>query len=183
MAVWRMEDDCMASRPRYRVEYVGPNPFRVVTALKEVFKQVLGADTKDIFERDFRWDITSDPRGFYTRYVVAIGRDANTQLLFEVSMQGFQPADPNKDGKIVMNIGGRAITEWDIDSPFKRTALYSGVKKMGGLVEVGGLLWIYHKLFYGDVRRGHMRWCSEKCEEIWIRLRRVLNLPVPEKTL
>ncbi len=183
MAVWRMEDDCLASRPRYRVEYAGKNPFIVVEVIKEVLKDVIEVETKDVFERDFRWDITSDPRAFYTRWVVVTSKDANTRLIYEVTMQGFQPADPTKDGRVVILIGGRTITEWELDSPFKKSAFYSGVRKMGGLVEVGGLLWVYHKLFYSNVRRGYIMKCAEKCEDLWIKLRSILQIPVPQKSL
>lgn len=183
MAQWRLEDDCFAPRRQLRVEYVGPNPFRVVSGMKGMLRKIMEVETKDVWERDFRWDVTDDPRMFYTRYNVDKSRDANTSIFIEVTMQGLQPVDPNKDGRLIILIGGKVRTRFDLDSPLKRLPLYSGSTKLGGFAEVGGWLWLYHRLFYNDFRRQQIEWCQEKLEIIWREMRAILKIPVPEMTV
>ena len=183
MAMWRMEDDCLAPEAKTRIDYVGPEPFRIVSEMKETLRQTLGKETKDVWERDFRWDITDDPRMFYTRYMVSERPDANSMILWEVTVQGFQPADPAKNGKVVILVGGVVMTDWDLDSAFKKTPLYNGKIKIFGRYEMGGLLWVYHRLFYNDVRRVLIHKCAEKCEELVLAMRRTLKIPEPEKAM
>lgn len=183
MAVWKMEDDCLAPEIKFRIDYVGPEPFKVVADMKETLRQVLGKETKDIWERDFRWDLTGDPRGFYTRYMVSEGWDANTMILWELTLQGWQPADPNKSGRMMILVGGVVTTRWDLNSGFKKTPLYNGKIKIFGRYEMGGLLWVYHRLFYNEVRRSALHKCQEKCEELIVRMRQILKIPEPEKAM
>lgn len=183
MAVWKIEDDCLAPEAKYRIDYVGPQPFKVVTELKETLRQTLAKETKDVWERDFRWDVTGDPRTFYTRYMVSEGWDDNTRILWELTLQGFQPIDPTKDGKIIIFVGGVVTTEWKLDSSFKKTPMYNGKIKIFGKYEMGGLLWVYHRLFYNEVRRMAIHKCAEKCEELVVGIRNILKIPEPEKTM
>ncbi len=183
MAVWKIEDDCLAPENKLRVDYVGPNPFRVANSMKGLLRKVMEVETKDVWERDFRWDVTSDPRGFYNRWYVLKSRDAYTKVFLEVTLQGFQPADPNKDGKMVVLIGGRVKTEFKLDTAFKRSPIYSGRTKLGGLAEIGGLLWFWNRIFYGDVRRFQIRWCTGKVQQLWMEIRALLKIPVPERMI
>lgn len=183
MAVWKMEDDCLTPEARYRIDYIGPEPFKIVSEMKETLRQTLGKETKDVWERDFRWDITGDPRAFYMRWMVSEKSDANTMILWEVTVQGLQPADSTKNGKAVIFIGGVVMTNWELNSAFKKTPLYNGKIKIFGKYEMGGLLWVYHRLFYNDVRRVSIHKCAEKCEELFLMMRRTLKIPEPEKAM
>lgn len=183
MATWKIEDDCLAPGNKYRVDYIGPNPFRVANAIKGILRRVMEVETKDVWERDFRWDTTGDPRGFYNRWYVLKPRDAYAKIFIEVTLQGLQPTDPNKDGKLVILIGGRVRTDFMLDTAFKKSPIYSGRTRLGGFAEIGGLLWFWNRIFYNDIRRGHIYWCTSKVDEIWRDLRGLLKMPVPERTI
>jgi len=183
LAVWKIEDDCLAPGNKYRVEYVGPNPFKVSNMIKELLRRVIEVETKDVWERDFRWDVTGDPRGFFNRWYVFKTRDAYTRVFFEITFQGLQPADPTKDGKLVILLGGRVRTNFPLNTAFKRSPLYSGRTKLAGIAEIGGLLWLWNRIFYNDIRRQHIRWCNYKIDILWRELRAALKLPVPQRVL
>lgn len=50
------------------------------------------------WEREFRWDNTSDPNEFVIRCYIDKGIDKYTKVLIEVFIQGKQPVDPTKQG-------------------------------------------------------------------------------------
>jgi len=183
LATWKIEDDCLAPGNKYRVDYIGPNPFRIANAIKGILRRVMEVETKDVWERDFRWDNTGDPRGFFNRWYVLKPRDLYSKVFLEVTLQGLQPSDPNKDGKLVMLIGGRVRTDFNLNSAFKKSPLYSGRTNLGGLGEIGGLLWFWNRIFYNDIRRQHIRWCNSKVDLVWRELRGMLKMPVPERTI
>lgn len=177
----RLEDDCLAPVPKLKVDYTGPNPIKVYQVVRGLLIKIFEVSGKDVWERDFRWDATTDPRGFFIRVYADKPLDARTSIFVETTFQGFQPSDPNKNGKVTILIGAKMRTEYKLDSAFKRLPIYSGITKLGGLAEVGGLLWLYHKIFYAQVRRDYIRnHCNKRLETLWRELREVLGMPVPE---
>lgn len=180
----RIEDDCLAPYPMLTVNYKGPNPFKVCKEVKELLIKIFEIEPKDVWERDFRWDISTEPHAFFIRMYADKGVDARTTIFAEVTMQGVQPSDPNKDGKITILIGGRMTTQYRLDSAFKRSPIYSGITKLGGLAEFGGLIWLYHRLFYEDVRRNYIRnQCNRRLEVLLREIRTILEIPVPKRVL
>lgn len=163
--VWRLEDDCLAPEARLRIDYTGPNPFKAYQIARKLLMKVLNVGATRLWERDFRWDITSDPRSFFCRIYVDKGIDARSRAFIEVTIQGLQPSDPTKDGKVTIYIGGRLITLWTLESAFQRLPIYRGI------------IWVYHKLFYNDVRRGYLKKCVGWIEDVWRVFRDTLSIP------
>lgn len=183
-AIFRIEDDCLVPYAKLTINYTGPNPFRVCKEVRMLLIKIFEIEPKDVWERDFRWDISTEPHAFFIRMYADKGVDARTKIFAEVTMQGVQYSDPNKDGKITILIGGKLRTEYKLDSAFKRSPIYSGITKLGGLAEVGGLLWFYHRIFYEDVRRSYIRnQCNRRLETLWREIRTILGVPVPERVL
>jgi hypothetical protein len=168
MPSWILEDDCLAPSAKLTINYAGPNPFIVCQRIRDTLRTVWEVRSKDFWERDFRWDNSSDPRSFYMRACVNKGIDARTKLFVEVVMQGEQPSDPTKNGKITVSVNARMITEYEFDTAFKQLPIYKG------------FIWIYNKFFYYDVRR---RWLKRKCGDklmtTWRAIRSILNMPSP----
>jgi hypothetical protein len=100
-------------------------------------------------ERDFRWDVSGDPRGFYVRAIAEKRMDARSVIHFEIIMQGKQPSDPSKNGELTILIGARLRTEYDLRTPFQQSSFYKG------------LLWLYNFFFYFKVRRSYIKMCNE----------------------
>ena len=152
--VWRFEDECLAPEARLRIDYTGPNPFRIYQAARGIMMRVLEVQAKDYWERDFRWDISSDPRPFFVRIYVNKGIDSRTSALIEVIMQGVQPSDPKKEGKLTIQIGGRLKTQYTLETVIQKLPIYRA------------LIWLYHRIFYNRVRRNYLGMCTKWIEKL-----------------
>jgi len=149
MPSWILEDDCLAPERYIRLVYSGPNPFSVYQSTFAILRRVLEIDPSDYWERDFRWDISGDPRSFYVRAIVEKKMDSRSVVHFEIIMQGNQPSDPSKNGSLTIVIGARLRTEYNLNTPFQQSSLYRA------------LLWFYNFFFYFRVRRGYINICRD----------------------
>jgi hypothetical protein len=165
MAVWRLEDDCLAPAGNIVVEFKGKNPFAVYKALKDVLKKVFGVGASALWERDFRWDITSDPRPFFVRYFVNKSIDMRSKVLAEIILEGEQPSDPEKEGKIKITLRGKLITEYERKTAIQNLPIYQG------------LLWIYNFFFYNKVRRNYLALCTDWLTKLEEEFRSILSMP------
>jgi hypothetical protein len=163
--IWRIEDDCLAPEAKITIEYTGTDPFRAYKIAKDTMRKVLEVEAMDFWERDFRWDISSDPRDFFTRLYVDKGIDSRSRALIEVIMQGKIPSDPNKEGRITIQIGGRLRTDYTLETAFQQLPIYRG------------LIWLYHKIFYNRVRRGYLDMCYDWIQKLNSAFREVLGIP------
>jgi len=118
MPSWILEDDCLAPGRYIRIVYSGPNPFSAYQATSGMLVKVVEIDPADYMERDFRWDVSGDPRGFYVRAIAEKKMDARSVIHFEIIMQGKQPSDPSKNGELTILIGARLRTEYDLEHHF-----------------------------------------------------------------
>jgi hypothetical protein len=165
MAVWRLEDDCLAPSGKITVEFKGKNPFRIYKVLKDSLKKVFGVGASAIWERDFRWDITSDPRSFFVRYFVKKGIDMRSNVLAEIILEGDQPSDPEKDGKIRITIKGKLITEYERKTALQKLSIYKG------------LIWLYNFFFYNRIRRNYLALCTDWLTKLEEEFRSILSMP------
>jgi len=149
MPSWILEDDCLAPGRYIRIVYNGPNPFLAYQSTFSLMQRILEIDPSDYQERDFRWDISDDPRGFYVRAIVEKKMDSRTTIYVEIIMQGSQPSDSSKNGNLTILIGGRIKTEYKLDSPFQQSSIYRA------------LLWLYNFFFYFRIRRGYIKICND----------------------
>jgi len=164
MVTWKLEDDCLAPRAALDITFQGKNPFLVYKNAKEILRKIFEVEMIDYWERDFRWDVSSDPREFFVRIYVNKGVDARTKILAEVVMQGAQPSDLNKDGKVRILINAKLITKFELNSVIQKSPIYKG------------MLWLYTKIFYGNVRRGYFRLCEDYLIRIQNDFKDVLNM-------
>ena len=165
MVKWTFEDDCQAPQAKIKIEYRGKNPFSMVQRIKPILQRIFEIETKDYWERDFRWDITSDPRSFYVRVYANKGLDFRSGILGEIIFQGYQPSDPNKDGSLVIFISAKLKTEFSFVGKFQNLAFYRGLIK------------IYNFMFYNKVRRGYIVYCNDLLVRVNRDVRQALSLP------
>ena len=149
MPSWIIEDDCLAPGKQIKIEYVGKNPFSAYQSSFGIFRKILEIDPADYWEKDFRWDISDDPRSFYVRMVIEKKMDARSSIYFEIVMQGKQPKDLEKPGNLTILISAKLRTEYKLNTPFQQTSFYKG------------LLWLYNFFFYFKVRRGYIKICND----------------------
>lgn len=168
MAVWIFEDDCLSPERSILIEYSGPEPFKAYTALRGMLERIFEVETIDLWERDFRWDISSDPRSFYMRMYVNKGIDARTRMMVEIIMEGSQPSDPKKVGHLKITISGKLRTEYSLKSFLQRSTIYKF------------FVWLYHKLFYQNIKRSYIYLCNKLIDQLNYELRELLKLPLPE---
>jgi len=154
MATWVIEDECLVPEKYFKIEYKGPNPFAAFQSSLGMFRNILEIDASDYWERDFKWDITDDPKDFYARMIVQKGLDSRSKIFFEIIMQGKQPKDPNKVGELTILIGAKLSTEYKLESPFQQSLFYKS------------LLWLYNFFFYYRIRRSYIGICKSLCEKI-----------------
>ena len=165
MPLWRYEDDIFAPDAKIRIVYDGPNPFRVFAPTMTMVRNIMEVGSEDVWERDFRWDITSDPRSFFIRIYVNRGMDFRSKILTEIVFQGTQPTDPTKSGHLSLIINARLVTEYDLNGGWRKLPIF------------WGFLWMYHKIFYNKVRRGYLQMGEEMLKTLAAAYRRLLGLP------
>jgi hypothetical protein len=162
MPKWVLEDDCLAPTAKMQINYTGPNPIKLFKEIKPMLLRIFEVSGKDVWERDFRWDTTEDPRSFFIRLYVDKALDQRSGLLIEIIFQGKQPSDPTKDGRMTVTLNGRLKTEFEMNRPIYRAAW-----------------WFYNKFFYGSVRRNYLKLCNEWLEKLWREFRAFLSMPNP----
>ena len=165
MVKWTFEDDCLVPQGRIKIEYRGKNPFAMVQKSKAILQRIFEVEAKDYWERDFRWDISGDPRSFFVRTYVNKGIDFRSTVMAEIVFQGNQPSDSNKDGSLVIFIGARLKTEFVLTRKYQKMPFYRG------------LLRIYNFAFYNKVRRKYLVLCNEWLDRVNREFRLALNLP------
>lgn len=165
MVVWKFEDDCFAPERLLRIDFKGPNPFKIALAIRGLLEEVFEVEAVDLWERDFRWDSTGDPRGFYMRIYVSKGFDAFTSIFVGVTIQGAQPSDVTKDGEVTVRMEARISTNYNLSTFIQKLPVYKAIR------------WLYHYIFYSKVRRGYLALCNELSEKLLREARAVLGMP------
>jgi len=172
MPMWVLEDDCLAPQATVKYEYTGPNPLKFYLQLKSICKGIFEIESKDYYEKEFRWDNSEDPHEFVAKVYIKKGMDAFSTIFFEIYIQGWQPTDPTKDGKIKIEIGAklRTATPENDDIWLHHTTFYKGLR------------YFYFKWFYNDIRRGYMKMCRWNYLEKFIKeLQRILGISPPNE--
>ena len=167
MASITFEDDCLAPDTQIVIRYKGPNPFKAYQKLVSFMREIWEVEAVAYWEREFRWDASSDPHEFVAKSYVSRGIDAFSRVIIEVFMQGLQPSDPNKEGTVEIRIGGRLITRFGGGSIFEdaRNPLYKA------------FIWFYIKFFYQKQRQYYLKeWCYNRLQRLKKAYQELLNI-------
>lgn len=166
MADWLIEDSMLAPRDKIEINFEGPNPFNIYKKIdSEYLQKTIEIGSTDVWERDFRWSASDDPHAFFVRIFAHRGFDNFSEGYFEILLQGRQPNDPSKNGQVRIALGGNLRTEFKLSTSFQQSALY----RWG--------LWVYVKLFYSNVRRGYIKICQEKINDMARDIREWTGMP------
>lgn len=164
MPFWILEDDCLTPDRQIRFDYKGPNPFRIYAVIGGLLRAIFDVRGKDVWEREFRWDNTSDPRDFFFRFIVNKTYDMWSRIYSEVIVQGKQPSDPTKEGEVTIFLRGKLQTKVPETTIIQRSTIYKSLR------------WIYFRTLYNDVRRNLLEECRIKILDLARALQRTLGV-------
>jgi len=164
MATWRMEDDLLAPTEKLKIEYRGKNPFSAYQKIRGIITDTFQITSANYWERDFRWDISGDPRSFYVRIYARRPLDSRSHILAEFLLQGSQPKDPEKNGEVFIQIRGKLVTEYKLTTAIQNTSFYKS------------LLYLYERIFYWNIRRQYLQIGKNLLYEVHDKLRKSLGI-------
>lgn len=168
MMAYVIEDDILAPKGAIVIEYRGSNPFAIYPRVADLLMTIFEAKGLHIFEDDFRWDVTSDPRPFFIRIHLDKGLDKFTRGIVSVRLQGKQPTDPKKSGSVEILIGGRITTSYPIETIFQK-------------IVIKPFVWLYHSLIYDNIRRKYIQIYKAGIERLEAEIRATFNLIMRER--
>lgn len=159
-----IRDEIPAPREFIQIEYRGPNPLKVYHALNQLLRTLWEIKGTQLYEPDFRWDITTDPRPFFIQVFAERKMDKFTEWRVDIKMQGSQPTDPTKDGVLRIEIHGWITTEFKTDSPLNKI-----------LFPI--FYWPYHVAYYAPRRRKYIEWHRRRIDKLADEIRTILEIP------
>lgn len=160
-ATWRIDDDCLRTGPRIRIERIGPNPFGFVSKVLDLVPAVLGIKKTDMWESDFRWDIFAVPIRFMVRVYAFKVFDSRTSMQVEITFNGEQPEDPRESHKLYIDIAARLRTRYGLKGVFQQSWFYR-------------LLLRAHYLIYAAERARYLTTCTELIERLAAEIRKLI---------
>jgi len=160
-----IQDDCFAPYGKMELKVRGPNPFDIYKKTTQLVMDIFELEEKDVWERDFRWDTTGDPRSFFVRIIANKSLDLVSKIRVEIVFQGKQPSDPTKEGTINIGYYGRLVTEFSLNTYFRKLPIYQG------------FLRLYNFFFYNSVRRNYLKICREQTQRLMVAHRELVHAP------
>lgn len=156
-----IEDEILAPSNKMVLAFKGKNPFIVCKVMRGILLDVLKISTKDIYEKVVRWDVTTDPRGFYLRMFANHEEDRWTDTRFKITVYGAQsPAD--KTGWVKIVLEGRVITDFEYANFLQRA-----------------LWFLYERMFYYKQRRAYLEQAKQFIMDIRKELLSALKILTP----
>ena len=167
MASIILEDDCLKPNREIVIRFKGPNPIRAYQVIKAKMREIWEVDAVAYWEREFRWDNSSNPHEFLVKSYVDKALDRFSRVLAEVFVQGYQPDDPNAEGTVEIRISGVLRTVFGGKSFFEdaRNPIYRS------------LMWIYATLFYNKQRQFYLtEFCYNRANKFKRFYQEMLNI-------
>lgn len=169
---FRWVDDALAPKGAVVFEYYGKNPFSVYAGMGGVLQTIFHIRGLNVFEDDFRWDITEDPRPFFVMTHIDKGFDNISEGKVQIKLFGAQPTDPNKDGKLQVEISSWITTEF-----FSRLGSMTALERL----VLEPFVWIYSHVFYFKLRRQYIRFLQDGVEQLEKYFRDRLGIEMRER--
>lgn len=155
-------DDILAPSEVITMNFRGQYPFKVVTMVPMMLRDVMKISGVDIFERDIRWDFNVDPRDFYGYWVGRRSEDRWTTTYVLVIIQGAQ-ASKDKTGWVNIRIKGTVQTRYEYSNFLQKS-----------------FWWFYNLMFYYKQRRQYIEWSKDNVYKMREILTKALGIPREE---
>ncbi len=138
MSELNITDDILAPSDTLILKFKGKNPFLAVNITPGLIKDLMKISSKDLFEHHVKWDVTSDPRDFYGKWMGKRKDDRWTTSFIRVLIQG-QQSSKEKEGWCTIQLKGFMRTKYE----------YSNfVQKW--------FWWVFNRSFYHKQRRMYL---------------------------
>ena len=165
-------DDVLSPNDKLMIEYKGPNPFKLYGKVNALMQVIFHGRGKNVSEEKFKWDITGDPKDFYSFFRWIDDKfDKFTKPEYSILGLGRQPSDPNApNGAIYIEIKAKLTTEYKF-GPKERDI--SSIEK----ALATSFIWTYHRLLYSAVRRRYLQIMKERTYKFAEAIRKELGVP------
>lgn len=131
-------DDILAPQDKIVLTFSGENPFSVCKIIRPLLQRVLQVESKDTYERVFKWDSTVNPRSFYNIWTTNKEEDRWTVYAIKIVIQGTEDINTKK-GSVTIELSGWLRTTYEYSNFLQRA------------------LWLfYNRVFYYKNRREYM---------------------------
>jgi len=169
---YNIEEEVLTPKGAISIDYKGKNPFRLYNVLSGMLQSIFQGRGKNIFERSFKWDITSDPMEFsFEMWFEDWKFDSRTKPRIRVRCHGQQPSDPeNPNGICKIEIKPLLGTEYKFRNIFEKMIAMP-------------FIWLYHRLVYNDVRRRYMQIIKERVYKLEAAIRELYSMPFEKPEL
>jgi len=169
---YKIWDEALAPKAAVTIDYKGENPFRLYHVLPKLMQIIFHGRGKNIFERSFKWDITSDPREFsFEIWFDDAKFDGHTRPKVRVRCHGFQPSDPKSPNGICrIEIKAWVETTYDFGNVFEKAIAMP-------------FIWMYHRLWYNDIRRRYIQMLKEQVYKLEVAIRELYGMPFEKPEL
>ncbi len=162
-------DDILAPEDEIKIEYWGPDPFKVYGKLSGWLQSIFQGRGLHIFEDEFRWDASGvDPITYYIKIRFNKGIDKWSTGDVVLKIFGTQPLDPTKNGKLLIKIGGTIETKYPFGTPLQKLLMR-------------GFIWLYHDFIYNEQRRSYILRYKRGIEQLEAEIRSTLKLVMRER--
>lgn len=146
--------------PEYKktLDYYGPHPSRILKELPELLQTIYKIKNKDVFEDDFRWDVSGDPISFYMEMRAQDAKDSKSKIWVGFRISGEQSA---KDmvGKLKILMQSNLRTEIEYNNSTDRM-----------------LHWMYNRIFYEQQRLRYLEESRVRLERLADEIRSLFNI-------
>lgn len=159
----RYEDDCLAPAAKIVLNFKGENSILVYKQIKDILAEILRIKKKNIWERDYRVDITGEPKGFYARIYAKKNLDRRSYMMVEIIFQG-KYSEVKNFGEMEVRVYAKLVTDYELKSAFQETKFYKR------------LIDFYHKSYYSSIREKHLEKCRDLLGKIVEGIKGVLKL-------
>lgn len=159
-------DYVLSPEDKLKIEYKGPNPFRVYGKIPKLLQDIFYGRGMNIFEESFKWDITDSPPSFYFKIRFDDAKfDRFTRYQIYIKVFGAQPSDLNDpNGLLYMEIMPVITTTYEFSNVFEKSIAIP-------------FIWMYHKFMYNNVRRRYMQMLKERTFRFAAAIRSELGIP------
>ncbi len=158
MAKLKFFDEILAPAGILSLDYKGKNPFVAVGLAPKLLKGIMRISAKDLFETDVRWDVTSEPKEFFGRWMGKRSEDNWTTTIITIKIQGAQHSK-DKTGWVHVEFGGKVETSYNYSNFIQRS-----------------FWWFFNKFFYHNQRRKYIEFAKDNIYDMKEKLQEVFDI-------
>ena len=155
-------DDIMAPSDVIKINFKGAYPFKVVTMVPTMLRDVMKITGVDLFERDIRWDFTQEAKAFYG-YWIGRRKEDRWSTTFVIAIVQGEQSSKDKSGWVDIQLKGTVNTKYDYTNFIQKS-----------------FWWFYNLMFYYSQRRNYIEYAKDNIFKMRDILTKALGVPREE---